>query len=314
MYSTFVPYCTVHVSYTLETTLGDSPQDDHKGDRRQWGEGGGVIALLHQQRLQTQTVSQAEMTMPSKEPEPRPPKPKGQAWDVPLGRADDVVKPDPVEGLSQTHVVEKRDETTTPEVAAQPTAQPVTPPPEQLTTTPPTQTTTTTTTQTTSLTTSHKDDGPVVDSRNETSSKVAEGVVSETMVISKSPIQQEVNTEPQSSSEQVSKSSPGKPVTSESPQGPQEIPTSSGPKSVSVRQVLSELQCEDSKKETTENESGDRETGSGTKEPDRETTPHVVEEDIEILEYEAMLEDEDNSEQEVEEEEVREQEVTPVES
>ena len=284
--------------------------------------------------------------MSSKEPESRPPRPKGQAWDVPLSRADDDVKPDPEEGLAQTHVVEKRDVTTTPEVPASPTAQPVAPPPGQLTTTPPTQTATTTTTATlpttttttptatttlptattttqtltttqtttTPLTTSHKDDGPAVDSRNETSSEVTEPVVSEAMVVSKSPLQQKVDTESQSSSEQVSKSSPDKPVTSEPPQSPQEIPPPSGPKSVSVRQVLSELNVEDSKKETTENENGDKETGSGTKEPDRETTPHVVEGDIEILEYEAMLEDEDDSEQEVEEEEVREQEVTPVES
>ena len=74
----------------------------------QWGEAGNpVVALLQQQTLQTQTGGQIEATMAPEVTVPKGPPPKGQAWEIPQ-KDDKASEPTSVGNMAQTHVVEKK--------------------------------------------------------------------------------------------------------------------------------------------------------------------------------------------------------------
>ena len=76
--------------------------------RMQWGEAGNpVVALLQQHTLQTQTVDQVESTMAPEVTVHKGPAPKGQAWEIPQ-KDDKVPMPTSMENMAQTHVVEKK--------------------------------------------------------------------------------------------------------------------------------------------------------------------------------------------------------------
>ena len=345
----------VALQHFLLIPLAETSQDPSaqiKEDRKQWGGGGGVADFLLQQRLQTQSIAQVEMTMAPDHSQVQTPKPKGQAWEIP--HSDDVTTEQSKAVLSQTHVVEDKTplshsepvgqtKTQTTISSIQPPTQTTTTstqPPTQTTTTsiqPPTQTTTTSTqpltqTTTTSMqpTTQPKSPDEIASDKQNVSSQVkvdsgsndshqegvaVGGAMSETKVVSKPPTQQVEPTAGSSPPKQVTKVSPGKGGTSESTD-----PVPSGPKSVSAKEVMKKMQ-EESQNEDTENRNGTKQIEIGITKVDKTSSGHIVENDIEISEYEAMLQEEDEDEQEVDElqeveglqEVEREEDVTPVE-
>ena len=324
----------VALQHFLLIPLAETSQDPSaqiKEDRKQWGGGGGVADFLLQQRLQTQSIAQVEMTMAPDHSQVQTPKPKGQAWEIP--HSDDVTTEQSKAVLSQTHIVEDK----TAPSHSEPVGQTKTQTTMATSIQPPTQTTTTSTqpltqTTTTSMqpTTQPKSPDEITSDKQNVSSQVkvdsgsndshqegvaVGGAMSETKVVSKPPTQQVEPTAGSSPPKQVTKVSPGKGGTSESTD-----PVPSGPKSVSAKEVMKKMQ-EESQNEDTENRNGTKQIEIGITKVDKTSSGHIVENDIEISEYEAMLQEEDEDEQEVDElqeveglqEVEREEDVTPVE-
>ena len=77
----------------------------------QWGGAGNpVVALLQQHTLQTQTVDQIESTMAPEATVSKGPALKGQAWEI-RQKDDKLPEPTYMESMAQTHVVEKKGST-----------------------------------------------------------------------------------------------------------------------------------------------------------------------------------------------------------
>lgn len=232
------------------------------GRRMQWGEAGNpIVALLQQQTLQTQTVSQIESTMAPEATVRKGPPPKGQAWEIPQ---KDVKVPQPTsEGnMAQTRVVEK------------------------------------------------KGDSP----RKAPSDAVAQMEEDKSPALGHTHIVTKENKDKEKEKVEGSpskKNLDGKPITSEEAPKVDSAPPQSGtagessstegfkkvPSSVSVKTVVDKLQDVSNAEEKAVDQQPLRDEGVAGKESGAgQEAGAVVEDDLEIQEYEAMLEEEEKEE------------------
>ena len=259
--------CTDFALFCSETAASITAQPSEAvskeaARRMQWGEAGNpVVALLQQHSLQTQTVDQVESTMAPEVTVHKGPAPKGQAWEIPQ-KDDKVPMPTSMENMAQTHVVEKK--------GTSPTKYP----------------------------------SDAVTQKNEDKTPP----LSHTHIV-KGQDREDKNEEGEE--EPPKKDMDGEPITSEEPNKEDTTAASSvatGKSSstesykkaaavVSVKTVLDQLQDDVNTEEKAVGQQPSREEGGEGKESGvRQEGGAVVEDDLEIQEYEALLEEEEEEE------------------